>query len=333
MFTPIETTVGAFLLHEAATGFLFKDGYVLGASGLLRELLLMRSTRSILFMSGMASSYGLLKLVLPELLPAYSMVEAGNWKSVLFAIGMGALTGLGTKLGAGCTSGHMLCGLSRLSPRSLLATATFFPAAALTFNLVHGSSTPLTVCADVAGKPCYTPTYPSNAVTIRLLLLATAIIAQYHLTPPVVEKVTGEKKAARAWSTYLTGLTFGLGLLISGMATPSKVLAFFAVASPGLRNWDPSLALIIVFGILPQMAYYLSHQRQLQEKPAYAEKFSLPTTTLKDTDWRFVAGAAMFGIAWGLSGVCPGPAILRAVAQPLWGLMWMGGFGAGSLLV
>lgn len=200
----------------------------------------------------------------------------------------------------------MLCGLSSLSPRSLVAVATFFPTAAVTF--------PPCLSKSAAIPPAIHAIHPHThlaLVTTRLIVLTVAIIAQYHTTPAVVEKVTSDKKAARSWLTFLVGLTFGLGLLISGMASPEKVLGCFAFASPGLRNWDPSLALVVVFGILPQMAYYFSHQKQHQ--PLYAEKFSLPTKTLKDTELTFVLGAAIFGTAWGISGICPGPAILRAV--------------------
>lgn len=227
----------------------------------------------------------------------------------------------------------MLCGLSRLSPRSLLAVATFFPTAALTFNLSHSVSSALAVCNGLV-KPCYTPTYPTRDVTARLLLVAAAVVAAYRIAPTLVKKFSSDKSAASQWSTFLAGLTFGMGLLISGMASPAKVLGFFNFLSPGLRGWDPSLSLVIVFGILPQMAYYLSHQSRLQGgTPTYADKFSLPTKGLRDTDWRFVVGAAMFGVAWGLSGVCPGPAILRAVGQPVWGALWVSGFGLGSLIV
>lgn len=98
MFTPIETSIGAYLLHEAATGFLFNNGAVMGASGLLRELLLMRSTRSILFISGMASSVTVLNMLVPEVAPTYPALNTASWQSIAFALGMGVLTGAGTKV-------------------------------------------------------------------------------------------------------------------------------------------------------------------------------------------------------------------------------------------
>lgn len=227
----------------------------------------------------------------------------------------------------------MLCGLSRLSPRSLLAVATFFPTAALTFHLSHDASTPLSVCLNGSSLPCYTPTYPSSQTTARLLLLAAATLTTYHLLPRYLASSSTSSPpkttAAHNSTTYLTGVTFGLGLLASGMASPAKVLAFFAFSAPA--RWDPSLALVILFGIVPSAAQYWV--RGTGQPPAYADSYQLPRKGIRETDWRFVVGAALFGVAWGLSGVCPGPGILRAVGQPVFGVLWMSGFWAGSLVV
>lgn len=112
------------------------------------------------------------------------------------------------------------------------------------------------------------------------------------------------------------------------MAHPAKVASFLSF--PVLRHWDPSLALVIVFAVLPNL---LEIQRKgFSHAPLFAEKFSLPTKTIKDVDVGFVAGAAAFGVGWGLTGTCPGPAVLRAIAQPLWGTLWMSGFLLGGKL-
>lgn len=139
--------------------------------------------------------------------------------------------------------------------------------------------------------------------------------------------------------SYLAGVEFGLGLFISGMADPAKVLRFFAILTDTSR-FDPSLALIILFGIGPSLITYLSakpgqHGNESDGKPAtptLAEQWRLPTATVADIDWRFVTGAVAFGLAWGLRGVCPGPAVLRSVLQPPWGLVEMTGYMLGNLL-
>jgi hypothetical protein len=112
------------------------------------------------------------------------------------------------------------------------------------------------------------------------------------------------------------------------MAHPAKVAAFLSF--PNLQHWDPSLALVILFGVLPNLIE--NQVRGFASPPSFADKFSLPTKTLQDVDGRFVIGAAAFGIGWGLTGTCPGPAVLRAFFQPLWGALWIGGFWLGGKL-
>lgn len=153
----------------------------------------------------------------------------------------------------------------------------------------------------------------------------------------IVPRMANRSEKSRIAFSYVAGLEFGLGLLISGMADSAKVLGFFAFLTDPSR-FDPSLALIILFGIGPSLITYLT-EKPAQEsakgkpaaKPTLAEKWRLPTATVADIDWRFIAGAASFGVAWGLRGVCPGPAILRTVLQPTWGLVTMGGYMLGNL--
>jgi uncharacterized protein len=99
----------------------------------------------------------------------------------------------------------------------------------------------------------------------------------------------------------VTGLIFGLGLLISGMANPAKVQNFLDVAG----TFDPSLICVMLGAVVVTfLGYRLAFRRP---KPVLAERFSLPTA--KDVDGKVVLGGALFGIGWGLSGFCPGPAI------------------------
>lgn len=227
----------------------------------------------------------------------------------------------------------MLCGLSRLSPRSLIATAVFFTTALLTANFVGGGQN---IPACPPGMPCYTPVYPST-LELGFILGATALT--WITNSVIVPRALDRSEKSKTIFSYIAGIEFGLGLLISGMADPAKVLRFFAFLTDPSR-FDPSLALIILFGIGPSLVTYLSKKPGQQTtdsagkpaKPTLTEGWSLPTATVADIDWRFVAGAAAFGLAWGLRGVCPGPAVLRAALQPVWGLAEMSGYMLGSLL-
>jgi len=105
-------------------------------------------------------------------------------------------------------------------------------------------------------------------------------------------------------AAFGTGLLFAVGLALSGMTLPSKVIGFFDF-SQGLTSWDPSLAFVMGGGVL----VYLPVWRLVKgrARPLFDERWRLPTR--KDIDGRLVLGAALFGIGWGLGGFCPGPAL------------------------
>ena len=105
----------------------------------------------------------------------------------------------------------------------------------------------------------------------------------------------------RLVAVYMIGLIFGIGILISGMANPGKVLNFFDIAG----TWDPSL--IFVMGgalIVTALGYQLVLR---QPAPIMAARFDLPTN--RNLDARLLGGAAVFGIGWGIAGFCPGGAL------------------------
>ncbi|MDE0811908.1 MAG: YeeE/YedE family protein [Alphaproteobacteria bacterium] len=101
------------------------------------------------------------------------------------------------------------------------------------------------------------------------------------------------------------GAIFGLGLAISEMVNPLKVKAFLDVAG----DWDPSLILVMGGAVMVSfVAFRLTLRRP---KPILATHFELPTR--RDIDRRLVGGAAVFGVGWGLVGLCPGPALSALV--------------------
>lgn len=105
---------------------------------------------------------------------------------------------------------------------------------------------------------------------------------------------------------FLSGVLFGLGLAISNMVNPQRVLAFLDV----FGVWDPTLALVMGGALSVTIpGFWLVLKRQ---KPWFAQSFSLPTK--QDIDKPLVLGAVLFGLGWGLSGLCPGPAIAALVS-------------------
>ncbi len=106
---------------------------------------------------------------------------------------------------------------------------------------------------------------------------------------------------SRNLTAFFVGLVFGLGLCVSGMTQPSKVLGFLDLAG----RWDPSLAFVMVGAIaVAAVAFALAKRRPVSWLGAAID---LPTN--RRIDARLVFGSVIFGIGWGLSGICPGPAI------------------------
>ncbi|QOZ70436.1 DUF6691 family protein [Bradyrhizobium arachidis] len=104
---------------------------------------------------------------------------------------------------------------------------------------------------------------------------------------------------------FAIGLIFGLGLIISGMSNPAKVLNFLDVGGIPAGTWDASLAFVMA-GAVAVTFIGFSHVLKLP-RPFFAERFYVPAR--KDIDPRIVVGPAIFGIGWGLAGFCPGPAL------------------------
>ena len=100
---------------------------------------------------------------------------------------------------------------------------------------------------------------------------------------------------------FLLGLLFGIGLIVSGMSNPAKVLNFLDLVG----TWDPSLAFVMGGAVL--VAFFGYRIVLKREMPIIGAKFDVPTRT--DIDMRLIVGPALFGVGWGLGGFCPGPAL------------------------
>ncbi len=121
----------------------------------------------------------------------------------------------------------------------------------------------------------------------------------------------------------LAGIIFGTGLTISGMVNPTVVLGFLDIAG----NWDPSLLFVMVGALAVAIpGYYFLKGR----RPAFAEMQSIPSRV--DIDRPLILGAVIFGLGWGLAGICPGPAITMLGIQPSWALIFIASMSAGMLL-
>ena len=101
--------------------------------------------------------------------------------------------------------------------------------------------------------------------------------------------------------SLVSGIFFGVGLVISEMINPEKVLGFLDL----FGNWDPSLAFVMIGALI--VSSPLFHIIKNKKKPLFAEKFNYSNN--KEVNNRLIVGSALFGAGWGLGGLCPGPAI------------------------
>ena len=119
------------------------------------------------------------------------------------------------------------------------------------------------------------------------------------------------------------GLLFGFGLIVSGMSNPARVLNFLDLSA----NWDATLAFVMGGAILvaaPGMYWVRKHN-----KPLFADKFDIPTN--KTIDAKLILGSAAFGIGWGISGFCPGPAVVAIASLQTDVLLFVGAMTVGML--
>lgn len=123
--------------------------------------------------------------------------------------------------------------------------------------------------------------------------------------------------------SVMAGILFGFGLALAHMTNPAKIIDFLDFSG----NWDPTLALVLGGAVLVTLVSFRFILRRA--KPVFDTQFQLPTR--HDIDARLVGGAAIFGIGWGLAGLCPGPGV-AAIAQGAWQpLVFVAGLALGML--
>lgn len=130
--------------------------------------------------------------------------------------------------------------------------------------------------------------------------------------------------AAKNASALAAGLLFGLGLAISQMVNPKKILDFLDVTG----NWDPSLALVMAGAVSVTMLAFRFVVKRKQ--PIFDSEFHLPRLT--KVDRRLLVGSGVFGLGWGIGGYCPGPGIAALSAGSVEALVFVAGMAIGSLL-
>lgn len=328
LYTPLTSLLGGLMLSASTSSLLASQGRVLGISGIAHSVVAatlsttpstpkQKSSRwKVATFLGLLAGGAVLRLWegrLSALVGASvfdGAVEVGMRRVLLagLAVGLGTKASPGvaeagslklwafmfrctfadtsttrSQLGSGCTSGHMLCGMARFSRRSIIATFSFFSAALLTAQ-VSPAILPAAVIITL-------PSLSFATLAFLQLPFVAYTLAPYLLPPSSAEVVT----------SFFIGLHFSFGLALAGMLAPSKVISFFYLPLPFLplasRPWDPSLLLVAVGGLLPNMLAWKSIQSW--SSPIWRDTWEIPTR--KDVNWRMVGGSALFGVGWGES--------------------------------
>ncbi|MGE0613613.1 MAG: DUF6691 family protein [Hyphomicrobiales bacterium] len=121
-------------------------------------------------------------------------------------------------------------------------------------------------------------------------------------------------------SAFAAALIFSLGLCISGMVNPAVVLGFLDIGG----DWNPALLIVMATALAVGIpGYRLVKDR----KPVYGDEMQIPTS--RTIDARLILGAVLFGIGWGLAGICPGPAIALSMIEPLPAFVFLATMTAG----
>jgi uncharacterized membrane protein YedE/YeeE len=139
-------------------------------------------------------------------------------------------------------------------------------------------------------------------------------------------KNMSETKAGIAALT--AGALFGAGLALSGMMNPAKVTGFLDFAGIGAGTWDPTLAFVMAGGLIVfAVGFRLSNRHS---RPLFAPKYLAPAPG--QIDRRLIAGAVMFGVGWGIAGLCPGPALAALVTAQVDIVIYFAAMAAGMAL-
>ena len=298
-FTPFESGVGGLLIGLSAALAYLADGKITGISGIVGPFLRgvgkcepMKDGQlwKALFLVGLVVG-GLVNFAFNK---DFAYPPALDISVLRYCLG-GVCVGIGTRSGRGCTSGHGICGLPRLAPRSWIAVPCFMGIAAATVAVTRhaaklDTSGPWQV-AEIQWPPKWE--FPVAAAASGFFLATLAVFLPSRPRSFV--------------SPMVCGIIFGLGLGVAGMTSQAKVLDFLDFGG----TWDPSLAFVMGLGLCVSFPAFLLAEREGRRPLCEDCSFEKPSKT--GNYGSLVLGSIFFGLGWGLVGICPGPALAATI--------------------
>ncbi|KAA0167866.1 hypothetical protein FNF27_01607 [Cafeteria roenbergensis] len=315
-FTPMASGIGGVIIGTSAAANMLGNGRITGISGILSGTLFtsgLDSAWKAAFLGGMLSSAAAQTVYFPEYFGTLKINPA-------MSAAAGLLVGFGTQMGSGCTSGHGVCGMARLSARSWVAVATFMSTAIATASTVQAVPALKELVFGAEGQEFFvipgSEYAPLVAGIAGVGLLVEAIFSRASESNlHAAKKEEADSKVTHASLTasvpaiglsWAIGATFAFGLGMSGMLNPAIILGFLTPTSA--EGWNPNLAMVMGGAVaVTGIAFPLIVNNKA---PLLGDRWHLPTA--KDITPGLVLGSAMFGVGWGLGGFCPGPAISAA---------------------
>ena len=257
---------GGVLIGASSTLMLYFTGKVTGISGIVEKIMIsdQKDDNSwvLSYLLGLISSGVLLARVYPEAFGNSSQVLILSPAGYVIA---GFLTGFGTRMGSGCTSGHGICGLPRRSLRSLAAVMTFMITGAISSHLIVNTSVGKLLTAEASANISSVESVilyatPTIAITAFVATLYNRNFIFHNILFGYQEAVVLAAKPENRVMTHVisfsSAMLFGLGLGISGMCNTAKVTDFLNFT--GARGWDPTLMGVMGGGVLfNSLTFYL----------------------------------------------------------------------------
>mmetsp|Transcript_37271 Transcript_37271/g.79462 ORF Transcript_37271/g.79462 Transcript_37271/m.79462 type:complete len:423 (-) Transcript_37271:64-1332(-) len=359
-FTPVTGSLGGSLIGLSAATLLLFNGDILGASGVMssfvaapEKTLESSQTWKLLFIVAFVVASRVYLVIDPAALddaPAGASPGIPVVSRLGFVVG-GLLVGFGTRLGNGCTTGHGICGMARLSVRSFVGVISFMFSGILFASVCPETNPHLRDTND--GHEGDAPTAAttlivSSFVAVAFLLALIGLVR--HRAPfgddddtraELKDELANDRR--KILPAMATAAIFAVGLIVSQMTLYSKIFGFLNLTLVPRGTWDPTLITVMVGGLLVSFLSYQcvegfnlfnknsnTLQCPLTQKSTVG-RFNIPTN--KVVDLKLVLGEATFGLGWGMAGLCPGPAMVRASAgHPNVLLRWWPMFFVGSLL-